>query len=40
MALGTYLDYLDNKIEAWLFTPEAKAMARVELTKASLEIGA
>lgn len=40
VALGAYLDYLDNKIEEWLFTPEAKAMARAELTRACAEIGA
>lgn len=29
-----YLDYLDQKIEVWLFTPEAKVIAQTELTKA------
>jgi hypothetical protein len=38
--LAAYLDYMNNKIEEWMFTPEAKAMARAELARASMEIGA
>jgi len=36
--LETYLDYLSSKIEEWLFTPEAKTMARAELARAKMEI--
>lgn len=35
--LSPYLEYLDHKIEEWLFTPEAKTIARAELTKAAQE---
>jgi hypothetical protein len=35
---GAYLDYLAGKIEAWLFTAEAKAIARTELAKAKEEV--
>jgi hypothetical protein len=36
--LEGYLDYLSQKIEEWLFTPEAKEMARSELARTRLEI--
>lgn len=36
--LPVYLDYLGNKIEEWLFTPEARAMARVELARATEDL--
>ncbi|MBE7469360.1 MAG: hypothetical protein DPW09_10480 [Anaerolineae bacterium] len=35
--LAWYLDYLSQKIEDWLFTPEAKEMARVELARTEVE---
>jgi hypothetical protein len=35
--LTGYLDYLNQKIEAWLFTPEAKKIAWAELAKVRLE---
>lgn len=38
--LAGYLDYLGNKIEEWLFTPEAKEIARAELTKTRRELEA
>ena len=37
--LAAYLDYLNQKIEEWLFTPEAKEMARAELVRTRLELG-
>lgn len=37
--LAVYLDYLGQKIEEWLFTPEAKEIARSELARTRLEIG-
>jgi len=36
--LAAYLDYLSTKTEEWLFTPEAKTMARAELARAKMEI--
>ncbi|MBI1882226.1 MAG: HD domain-containing protein [Chloroflexi bacterium] len=36
--LPAYLGYMNNKIEEWMFTPEAKAMARAELARAKLEM--
>lgn len=36
--LAAYLDYLSTKLEEWLFTPEAKMMARAELARAKMEI--
>lgn len=36
--LSAYLNYLDNKIEEWLFTPEAKAIARTALAEARLKL--
>lgn len=36
--LAAYLDYLSTKIEEWLFTPEAKTMARTELARAKMEL--
>lgn len=38
--LPDYLAYLDNKIEEWLFTPKAKAIARTELSKTTRELEA
>jgi hypothetical protein len=37
LTLAAYLDYMDDKIEAWLFTPEAKEIARTELARARAE---
>lgn len=37
--LGAYLNYMHDKIESWLFTPEAKVIARTELGRARLEFG-
>ncbi len=36
--LEEYLDYLGHKVEEWLFTPEAKEIARTELTKTRREL--
>jgi HD superfamily phosphodiesterase len=38
--LAAYLDYLSHKLEEWLFTPEAKAIARAELMKTRQELEA
>ena len=38
MDLEAYLDYMNDKIEAWLFTPEAREMARLEFERAILEM--
>lgn len=38
--LAGYLAYLGDKIEEWLFTPEAKEIARAELTKTRRELEA
>jgi HD superfamily phosphodiesterase len=35
--LATYLNYLSQKVEEWLFTPEAKEIARAELTRTRQE---
>jgi hypothetical protein len=38
--LAGYLAYLGNKIDEWLFTPEAKAIARAELMKTRQDLEA
>jgi HD superfamily phosphodiesterase len=38
--LAAYLDYLSHKLEEWLFTSEAKEIARAELTKTRRELEA
>lgn len=37
--IAWYLDYLGQKIEEWLFTPEAKAIARADLARSRVELG-
>jgi hypothetical protein len=36
---AAYIDYLSHKLEEWLFTPEAKEMARLALAEARVPGG-